>query len=307
MMRNDTGSHPAKTCQSLDWVEWFSQFFNQNDPWQHPVGNLNGGDSGSYNPISATFFSDGADTLPSHTTVVSNWNSRNIPSIYTDRWRENFGRGNFDPDKIRRAVWEVGLVGGTGVYVGGNNNDGYFDEAYYNDFIAAPQVGHAVLFIRNAVLNFGNLSPHDELITSGSSVILSADPGKEYVAYLAQGGSVSINISPGTYLSTWYDPRNGSFTEEVVVEGGSSLSFTPPGAGDWTLHVVKTVITPTPIPYNPADANSDWRVDGSDYLIWHNFFGQGKFGREFGDFNKDSTVDIVDYPIWIFNYESTLG
>jgi hypothetical protein len=303
----DTGENIQQTrggqlCNGYDWVEWFTQFFNQNDPWQHPVGNRSGGGMGSYSPPSATFYSDGSETLPPHTTVVSNWNSRQVPSIYTDRWRENFGRGNFNPDKIRQAVWEVGLVGGTGVYVGGNNNDGYFDEVYYNDFIAAPQVGHAVLFFRNALLNFGNLSPHDELVTSGSSVILSADPGKEYVAYLAQGGSVSINISPGTYISTWYDPRNGSFTEEVVIEGGSILSFTPPGTSDWVLHLVKTVITPTPIPYNPADANSDWHVDGSDYIIWHNFFGQSQFGREFGDFNEDNTVDIIDYPIWIFNY-----
>jgi len=303
----DTGIDIAETrggqsCESYDWVEWFTRFFGQNDPWQHPVSNRSGGGSGSYNPPSATYYSDGADTLPPHSTVVNNWQSRQLPTIYTDRWRENYGRGNFDPDKIRRAIWEVGLVGGTGVYVSGNNNDGYLDENYYSDFIAAPWVGHAALFFRNAVRNFGGLSPHNELITSGNSLLLSAIPGEEYVAYLAEGGSVSINIASGTYTSFWYDPRNGSFSEDKVFEGGANISFTPPGSGDWALHITNTPITPTPIPHNPADANSDWHVDGSDYIIWHNFFDQSRSGREFGDFNKDDHVDILDYFIWIFNY-----
>lgn len=292
----------GQTCEGYDWVEWFSRFFGQYDPWQHPIGNRSGGTSGSYNPPSATYYSDGTITLPPHSSVVTNWNSRQIPTIYTDRWRENFGTGNFNPDKIRRAIWEVGLVGGTGVYVSGNNNDGYLDEYYYNDFIAAPWVGHAALFFRNAVRNFGGLSPHNELITSGNSLLLSAIPGEEYVAYLAEGGSVSINIANGTYTSFWYDPRNGSFSEDKVFEGGTNISFTPPGSGDWALHITNTPITPTPIPYNPADANSDWHVDGSDYIIWHNFFDQSRSGREFGDFNKDDYVDILDYFIWIFNY-----
>lgn len=303
----DTGENIETTrggqlCGGYDWVEWFTRFFNQNDPWKHPVGNRSGGGSGSSNPPSATYYSDGSETLPPHSTVVSDWQSRQTPTSYTDRWRENYGRGNFDPDKIRKAIWEVGLVGGTGVYVSGNNNDGYLDESYYNDFIAAPQVGHASLFFKNAVADLGALSPHGELIASGNSVILAANPGSEYVAYLAQGGSVTINVASGTYTSNWYDPRNGSFTEGSAFSGGSSISFTSPGTGDWVLHILNTPITPTPIPYNPADANSDWHVDGSDYLIWHNFFGQNKSGREFGDFNLDNTVNIVDYPIWIFNY-----
>lgn len=303
----DSGENIQQTrggqlCGSLDWVEWFAQFFSQNDAWGHPVGNRSGGTSGSFNPPSAKYFSDGAVTLPPHTEVVSNWSSRQIPSIYTDKWRENYITGNFSPEMIRRAVWEVGLVGGTGVYISGNNNDGFLDSTYYNDFIAAPQVGHAILFFRNAISDYGNLSPHNELVTSGNSVVLAANPGQEYVAYLPQGGSVSVNVSPGTYQQSWYDPRNGSFSDTQIINGGSSISFTPPGSGDWTLHIFKTVLTPTPIPYNPADANSDWFVDGSDYLIWHNFFGQNKSGREFGDFNKDDTVNIIDYPIWIFNY-----
>lgn len=292
----------GQSCNDIDWVEWFTQFFSQNDPWQHPVGNRSSGGSGSYNPPSATYYSDGADTLPTHTTVVNDWQSRDIPTIYTDRWRENYGRGNFDPDKIRRAVWEVGLVGGTGVYVSGNNNDGYLDEYYYLDFIAAPQVGHAALFFRNAVRNFGLLTPHDELVVSGNSVTLSAFPGEEYVAYLAEGGSVSINIEAGMYESFWYDPKNGSFVADKIFDGGTDVSFTSPGSGDWTLHIVANTITPTPLPLNPADANGDGNVDGVDYIVWHNFFDQSQSGREFGDYNKDNYVDILDYFIWIFNY-----
>jgi hypothetical protein len=52
----------------------------------------------------------------------------------------------------------------------------------------------------------------------------------------------------------------------------------------------------------PGDANNDGRVDGVDYVVWLNHYGQNiANGNLSGDFNADSKVDGVDYVIWM-NY-----
>lgn len=52
----------------------------------------------------------------------------------------------------------------------------------------------------------------------------------------------------------------------------------------------------------PGDANGDSKIDGIDYVIWLNHFGQNVSGANLGDFNASGKVDGVDYVIWINNY-----
>jgi len=52
----------------------------------------------------------------------------------------------------------------------------------------------------------------------------------------------------------------------------------------------------------PGDANGDNKIDGIDYVIWLNHFGQTVTGTSNGDFNNDSKVDGIDYVIWLNNY-----
>ena len=53
----------------------------------------------------------------------------------------------------------------------------------------------------------------------------------------------------------------------------------------------------------PGDANNDGRVDGIDYVIWFNNYGQiSQGGSSVGDFNNDTQIDGVDYVIWFNNY-----
>lgn len=64
--------------------------------------------------------------------------------------------------------------------------------------------------------------------------------------------------------------------------------------------------TPSPSPNpspaaKPGDANGDGVVDGIDYVIWLNHFGQTVSGPANGDFNNDGKVDGVDYVIWLIN------
>ena len=60
--------------------------------------------------------------------------------------------------------------------------------------------------------------------------------------------------------------------------------------------------TSTPIP-TPGDANADGRVNGIDYVIWLNNYGNSNpQGPSQGDFNSDRAVNGVDYVIWLNNY-----
>jgi hypothetical protein len=52
-----------------------------------------------------------------------------------------------------------------------------------------------------------------------------------------------------------------------------------------------------------GDANDDGFVDGLDYIIWLNHFGQSTpNGHKDGDFDGNGTVGSEDYTIWLNNY-----
>ena len=248
----DTGIDISET-RNNSWIDWFADWFNENDAWKHPVGSRSGGGSGGKNPKNATYYSDGYNSLPDHSQFVNTWNSRSKPTAFTDRWREYYYRPSqnyWTPTRLRRAVWEIGLVGGSAVYVSGNSNSGYLDSDYATDLESAPHFGYAALFFRTEIKDFGNLSPHDELVETGNAV-LSAQPGLEYVAYLPSGGSVRLNLShaSGTLTASWTNPRNGQVTVISSVKGGGGHTFVAPSSNDWVLHVVsENVDTQPPSP-----------------------------------------------------------
>ena len=235
----DTGID-IREYRANDWITWYAEWFTQNDPWGHPVGSRSGGGSGGIHPSAATYWSDGTKLLPDRSTAISNWTNRSVPTAYTDRWRENFGRGGFTPDVIRQAVWEIGLVGGGALIVSGSHNEEGLGSDYASDFEAAPTCGYAAEFFREEIVDLGKLSPHDELVLSGTAV-LSADPGNEYVAHLRGGGSVSIDLTnaSGTFVAQFYNPRDGTFENPNEVTGGSTQVFSAPDSKDWVLHLTK--------------------------------------------------------------------
>ncbi len=260
----DTGIDINET-RSNAWIDWFANWFNANDPWQHPVSSRTGGGSGGKFPDNGTYYSDGTSTFPSHNTVANDWSNRNVPTAYTDRWRENYSRGNFDRDKIRRAAWEVGLVGGTAIYVSGNENGGYLTDTYATDFEAAPDLGHRTNFFENTIFNLGSLSPHPELVTSGSNVVLVAVLDREYVVYDFNGGSIGIDLThaTGTLDVQWFNPRSGQFSGQTTTQGGGIRNFNAPFTGDAVLHITRDVdTTPATAPQNLVTAaNGPFQID----------------------------------------------
>jgi hypothetical protein len=254
----DTGIDIGE-ARNHGWIDWFANWFNANDPWQHPVGSRSGGGSGGKHPDNGTYWSDGALVLPDHHAFVTTWKSRRVATAFTDRWREDYSRGNFDRAQIRRAVWEIGLVGGSAVYVSGNNNGGYLGADYASDFQAAPDCGYAARFFRNEINALESLEPHDELVSAGDAV-LSAHLHHEYVAYLWRGGAVTLNFqhTAGLFDVRWYNPRSGQFTAAPGINGGAKREFLAPNHNDWVLHVQKSAPEMKLLPPSPPTALQLW-------------------------------------------------
>ncbi len=76
-----------------------------------------------------------------------------------------------------------------------------------------------------------------------------------------------------------------------------------PLINQYTAVSVPLNITPSPTSAPKlGDANGDTRVDGIDYVIWLNHYGQSASGPQNGDFDSNNRVDGVDYVIWLNHY-----
>jgi len=51
-----------------------------------------------------------------------------------------------------------------------------------------------------------------------------------------------------------------------------------------------------------GDINYDGLVDGGDYTIWADHYGQSDVGFSGGDLNGDGVVNGGDYTLWADNY-----
>lgn len=227
--------------RSDEWVEWFARWFRQNDPWQHPVGSRSSGGSGGVHPRAATYFSYGLPTLPSREHLLE-LSERPDPTAFTDHWRPFIGRGDWTHEKIRVVQWRCGLSGGQATFPDYSQGfQGDADPAGMKR--GARYVGHAGRFFRRRIKwGYGKLAAHDELIRQGEQAILAANPGREYVLYDRDGGTVVLDLSraTGRLETRWYDPRNGKLTGAQPVQGGGAHTFRSPAAGeDWVLHLFR--------------------------------------------------------------------
>lgn len=66
-----------------------------------------------------------------------------------------------------------------------------------------------------------------------------AVPGKEYLVYLPDGGSVTVDLSAaaGEMQVEWFDPTHGKTHAADPLPGGRSATLTAPFAGDAVLYV----------------------------------------------------------------------
>jgi len=143
-----------------------------------------------------------------------------------------------DVDTWRKAAWTLFVSGG---YISaldwtfegphGGDNDGTGGETLRR------QLGILARYVNNAV-GFSEMVPRDDLVVSGTAYCL-ANAGSEYVLYLPEGGSVTVDLSGtgGTLPVEWLNARTEQTTAVSAVTGGGSVTFVSPIAGDSVLRV----------------------------------------------------------------------
>ncbi len=115
-----------------------------------------------------------------------------------------------------------------GTDTGSNNGGEYGDVKRLVEFFAARKI------------EYWKMTGHNELLKSATRTYLLAEPGREYVAYAATGGSFSLDLAAGNYEASLYDPGTGRETRLGKVSGAAPRPFTMPDSNDWVLHLRAT-------------------------------------------------------------------
>jgi len=165
---------------------------------------------------------------------------RNSSAGHGHKWAvcldEPYTGGVPGTDTARKyTVWGALMAGGAGAehYIGGGRDLTIQD---YRDYAALwAQMGYAHAFFEDYV-PFSDMAPNDSLISGTSNWCLAGDG--IYVFYLPAGGSQTVTLPAGSYVVSWFDPRNGGALIPggalISVGGGASLG-TPPNSttSDW--------------------------------------------------------------------------
>jgi len=85
-------------------------------------------------------------------------------------------------------------------------------------------------------MNLAKAVPHNQL---ASTEYCLANPGTEYLAYLPDGGTVTLDLSAanGELAVEWFDPSNDAVTPQGTVPGGACRELTAPFEGHAVLFV----------------------------------------------------------------------
>jgi hypothetical protein len=80
------------------------------------------------------------------------------------------------------------------------------------------------------------MSPRGDLVSSGYCL---ADPGRAYLAYLPDGGKVSIDLADtrGMMAVEWFSPTTGATVTDAPLEGGAVRHLGAPFGGDAVMYV----------------------------------------------------------------------
>jgi hypothetical protein len=87
-------------------------------------------------------------------------------------------------------------------------------------------------------MNLAAMVPHDELASTKHCL---ADPGREYLLYLPDGGDAVVDLSMGSgpFRLEWTHPADGRITTVSGIAGGAERSVRAPFSGDAVLYIVK--------------------------------------------------------------------
>lgn len=113
-----------------------------------------------------------------------------------------------------------------------------YDASIYKDYDGKEEVRLALGHTRSYAerVDLAAMTPRDSLASSGYCL---AEPGAEYLVYLPEGGSVTVDLSAcaGAMKVEWFDPAAGAASDGGTTASGAGRTFDAPFGGDAVLYV----------------------------------------------------------------------
>lgn len=133
----------------------------------------------------------------------------------------------------RQIVWAVYLSGGNYEIFTTLGSGSYLD---YDGFF--EDISRARTFVE--AQPFWQMESQNDLLTGGEG-FLFAKPGRAYIAYLPNGGTVQVDLVKNDYTVKWFNPRTGTYLAGTETSEGGIQTFAAPTTDeDWVL-LVETV------------------------------------------------------------------
>lgn len=144
---------------------------------------------------------------------------------------------------------------------------GGYDMNNPNDVSLRHNLGYTLTYANR--MNLVDMIPRSDLCSTGYCLANPIAKGAEYLVYLPNGGSTTVDLSAGseTLKVEWFNPDHGTATSGGNVTGGSVRNFTAPFGGDAILYIYSTskpAPNPTPSP-SPVPPPGEMR---QYYLPW---------------------------------------
>jgi len=219
-------NHPPSTewqCHIIRLVKEYESKL----PKQHPVGMTFQYEGGS----NQTLFDSPAD-----------WVSPNPDGGYRDDPRVADGRRVVlsDTDHLwgiggsRQWVWKSFLRGYNPLFMDPYDGSVLETNPQWED--VRRNLGYTLRLAER--IDLARAVPLPDLASTGYCLAI---PGEEYVVYLPDGGSVTVDLSAadGELRGEWLNPSSGEITRADPVQGGGKVELRSPFDGDAVLHLLR--------------------------------------------------------------------
>jgi hypothetical protein len=218
---------------SKDWQYCMVKFiksYEAKKSRQHPVG-MTAFDSGRAGAMAALWASPADWISPQNDGVAGDYTSdppaadgRKVIISDTDHlWGVGGGRD---------SVWKSFTRGLNPIYMDPLTKPDGSVEALWKE--ARKAMGLTLSLAQR--INLVMMPPHNEL---SSSQFCLANPGREYLVYLADGGEVTIDLTAASskLAVEWMHPTEGTILPGEPISGGARRSFQSPFGSDAVLHL----------------------------------------------------------------------
>ncbi len=255
----------ASTAQKKSWA----QYFYDHDPYHHHIVIHNGSSHhdllGSDSKLTGFSLQTNFTDFRAVHSQVKDYINRSVaagkpwavacdePGDASHALRPDYDAGNSHEDGRKNGIWGTFMAGGWG-------NEWYFGYAHDHSDMTCEDFRsrdnwwdycrYGLQFFKNNSVLFWQMSNNNSISSAADGYCLFK-PGSQYVIYLKNGGTTSLDLRsyPGTYSVRWYDPRHGGNLKtgsKTQISGGTwaDLGYPPNSTGDdWTILVSRT---PTP-------------------------------------------------------------